>query len=161
MSIAGEISVGWRDRKVKLAFPLLFPLPSFHGPRFTCSRSKAFSSDEFRAMILKLGEITRVTTTTNRGGGGEKERAAGILEARETDVSAARRNVDRAARRHEAVWCSSQKLLFPYKAPLSRTILFEWLRKMPNWELGIAVSSAAVSFDRGKKKLLFPPLSPR
>lgn len=44
-----------------------------------------------------------------------------------------------------------QKLLFPYKAPLSRTILLEWLRKMPNQgTLGIAVSSAAVSSDRGK-----------
>lgn len=44
-----------------------------------------------------------------------------------------------------------QKLLFPYKAPLSRTILLEWLRKMPNrGTLGIAVSSAAVSSDRGK-----------
>lgn len=53
-----------------------------------------------------------------------------------------------------------QKLLFPYKAPLSRTILFEWLRKMPNWELGIAVSSAAVSFDRRKNSFSLPPLSP-
>lgn len=44
-----------------------------------------------------------------------------------------------------------QKLLFPYKAPLSRTILLEWLRKMPNrGTLGIAMSSAAVSSDRGK-----------
>lgn len=44
-----------------------------------------------------------------------------------------------------------QKLLFPYKAPLSRTILLEWLRKMSNrGTLGIAVSSAAVSSDRGK-----------
>lgn len=43
-----------------------------------------------------------------------------------------------------------QKLLFPYKAPLSRTILLEWLREMPNRELGIAVSSAVVSSDHGK-----------
>lgn len=48
-------------------------------------------------------------------------------------------------------WLCGQKLLFPYKAPLSRTILLEWLRKMPNrGTLGIAVSSAAVSSDRGK-----------
>lgn len=51
-----------------------------------------------------------------------------------------------------------QKLLFPYKAPLSRTILLEWLRKMPNRELGIAVSSAAVSSDRSKNSPPLPPL---
>ena len=68
------------------------------------------------------------------------------------DVPAACRNVHRARSSRRAVTAQlcRQKLLFPYKAPLSRTILFEWLRKMPNWELGIAVSSAAVSFDRRK-----------
>lgn len=70
-------------------------------------------------------------------------------------VAARREAEGREGREGEASlaqrWLCGQKLLFPYKAPLSRTILLEWLRKMPNrGTLGIAVSSAAVSSDRGK-----------
>lgn len=64
---------------------------------------------------------------------------------------AARRENRKDGRGWRAALVCGQKLLFPYKAPLSRTILLEWLRKMPNRRtLGIAVSSAAVSSDRGK-----------
>lgn len=59
--------------------------------------------------------------------------------------------MERGGGEHGAALVCGQKLLFPYKAPLSRTILLEWLRKMPNrGTLGIAMSSAAVSSDRGK-----------
>lgn len=61
-----------------------------------------------------------------------------------------RRGTKRAEGELGAALFCGQKLLFPYKAPLSRTILLEWLRKMPNRELGIAMSSAVVSSDRGK-----------
>lgn len=61
-----------------------------------------------------------------------------------------RRGTKRAEGELGAALVCRQKLLFPYKAPLSRTILLEWLRKMPNRELGIAMSSAVVSSDRGK-----------
>jgi len=59
--------------------------------------------------------------------------------------------MERGKRAPGAALVCGQKLLFPYKTPLSRTILLEWLRKMPNrGTLGIAVSSAVVSSDRGK-----------
>lgn len=73
----------------------------------------------------------------------------------------ARREARRGGETGEAALVCGQKLLFPYKAPLSRTILLEWLRKMPNRELGIAVSSAAVSSDRSKNSLRRHPRSCR
>jgi len=62
--------------------------------------------------------------------------------------------MERGKRAPGAALVCGQKLLFLHKTPLSRTILLEWLRKMPNrGTLGIAVSSAAVSSDRGKNSI--------
>jgi len=67
-------------------------------------------------------------------------------------VTPSRQQGESRVRELGAALVCRQKLLFPYKAPLSRTILLEWLRKTPNrGEPGIAVSNAAVSSDRRGK----------
>lgn len=64
------------------------------------------------------------------------------------------------SRVQRALLVCGQKLLFPYKAPLSRTILLEWLRKMPNRELGYCCVQRCGQL-RPWQKLLRHPLELR